>query len=284
MAIACAGLCFYNESQSGYSTEEALSHGAGSFFLHARFRRRVKIREKIGRGGSFLARMAGVSLFLPRCRVCGSDLVLAGEKIICRDCRQKVRLSEENQCRTCGKFIPAGIEACGSCLLLPPPFLRHVSYAAYEGTLREVIILYKYGEVEALKTFLASLYLEMVRKKLPAGFQAVVPVPIDRQRRHGFMPVRTMGRLLARELKIEFSPALLGKIKNTPPQVGLSQAQRKSNLDGAFIFAQKQKLAGKKILLIDDVTTTGTTINKCAALLKKNGAQVTALTLAQTRF
>ena len=228
--------------------------------------------------------MIGVSLFLPRCRHCGLDLVQPEEKIICSDCRGKIRLSTENQCRTCGKFLPDGVETCGSCLLRPPPFLRHISYAAYEDTLRAIIILYKYGEVEALKTFLASLYLEILRKKLPAGFHAVVPVPVDRERRHGFMPVWTMGRLLARELKIEFLPNLLRKKKSTPPQVGLSQAQRKTNLNGAFALADKQKLAGKKILLIDDVTTTGTTIKKCAAILKKSGAQVTALTLAQSRF
>jgi predicted amidophosphoribosyltransferase len=93
-----------------------------------------------------------------------------------------------------------------------------------------------------------------------------------------------MGRLLARALSIEFLPDLLQKKKSTPPQVGLSQAQRKTNLDGAFIFVGKQKLAGKKILLVDDVTTTGTTIKKCAALLRRKGARVTALTLAQTRF
>ncbi|MCX6558117.1 MAG: ComF family protein [Candidatus Aminicenantes bacterium] len=241
-------------------------------------------KEKIAGGCAAIARMAGVSLFQPHCRLCGSDLVLAGEKIICRDCRQKVRPATENQCRRCGKFIPAGIETCGSCLLQPSPFLRHISYAAYEGPLREIIILYKYGELEPLRTFLASLYLDMVRTRLPGGFQAVVPVPVDRQRRHGFMPVRAMGRLLARELELEFLPGLLRKTKSTPPQVGLTQAQRKTNLDGAFALATARSLAGKEILLIDDVITTGTTIGKCAALLKKKGARVTALTLAQSRF
>jgi ComF family protein len=228
--------------------------------------------------------MIGVSLFLPRCRNCGLDLVQPGEKIICSDCRQKICLNTENQCRTCGKFLPDRVETCGSCLLQPPPFLRHIAYAAYEDTLREVIILYKYGEVQALKTLLTSLYLEILRKKMLNGFQAVVPVPADLRRRHGFMPVWTMGRLLARELKIEFLPNLLLKKKSTPPQVGLSQAQRRTNLDGVFALAAKQKLAGKAVLLIDDVTTTGTTIKKCAALLRKSGARVTALTLAQSRF
>jgi ComF family protein len=244
----------------------------------------MPLKDLFYRAGDAMARMIMVGLFLPRCRICGLDLVQPGEKIICAGCRQKIRPAAENQCLICGKFIAGGIETCGSCLLQPPPFLRHVSFAAYEGTLREIIIIYKYGEVEALKTLLASLYLKTLQEKLPGGFQAVVPVPVDRKRRHGFMPVRTVGRLLARELKIAFLPDLLLKKKSTPPQVGLSQAQRRANLDGAFALAAGKKPRGMNILLIDDVTTTGTTIRKCSAVLKKGGARVTALTLGQSRF
>lgn len=244
---------------------------------------RVTGRERIAGGCAAIVRMLGIGLFLPRCRTCGSDLVLAGEKIICADCRQKIHLSSENQCQTCGKFIPAGIETCGSCLLKAPPFLRHVAYGAYEGTLREIIILYKFKEVEALKTLLTSLCLETLRKKQLGGFQAVVPVPADRRRRHGFRPVHTMGRLLARELGIAFLPDLLQKRKSTPPQVGLSQAQRRTNLNGAFTLTGGKDAHGLHILLIDDVTTTGATLRQCSVVLKRGRARVTALTLAQSR-
>ncbi|HEX7502832.1 MAG TPA: phosphoribosyltransferase family protein, partial [Acidobacteriota bacterium] len=146
------------------------------------------------------------------------------------------------------------------------------------------IILYKYGQVEPLKYLLAQLYQEIIERTLPQVFDAVVPVPADRRRKHGFQPVRSMGRVLARRLGIGFWPRMLLKKKHTPPQVGLTQAQRKTNLDGAFVLAPGKKVAGRNILLIDDVTTTGTTIGQCAAVLKKNGARVTALTLAQSRF
>lgn len=243
-----------------------------------------KLRIRLGRGCAFVARMAGVSLFLPSCRLCGADLVLAGEKIVCRDCREKVKPAADNQCLRCGRFIIAEVGTCASCLLRPPPFQRHVSYAAYEGPLREIIILYKYGELEPLKTFLVSLLLDTAGARGLGSFQAVVPVPVDRLRKHGFRPVAAMARLLAGELDAEFLPGLLRKTRSTPPQVGLTQAQRKTNLDGAFALAATPCLAGKKILLVDDVTTTGTTINKCAALLKRKGARVTVLTLARSRF
>ncbi len=246
--------------------------------------RSLTIKEKIIRGGGEFLQWVRAGLFLPRCRNCGLDLVQPEETVICRNCREKVVPAADSQCRICGKFVPDGMETCGSCLLLPPPYLRHLSYAAYDGTLREIIILYKYGEVEPLKIFLSGLYLDLVEKKLSPAFDAVVPVPADLHRRHGFQPVRAMGRILAGRLGIEFMPRLLLKKKHTPPQVGLTQAQRKTNLDGAFSLAAGRRITGKSILLIDDVTTTGTTIKKCAAVLKKGGGRVTALTLAQSRF
>jgi len=231
-----------------------------------------------------MLQFARSGLYRPCCRICGLELVSPDEKVICSDCREKIKPATESQCRVCGKFVPEGNPTCGACLLAPPPYLRHVSYAAYEETLREVIILYKYGEVEPLKHLLARLCQETVERKLPGVFDAVVPVPADGGRRHGFQPVRAMGRVLARRLGIGFWPRTLLKKKHTLPQVGLSQAQRKVNLDGAFVLAAGKKVAGSSILLIDDVATTGTTIGKCAAVLQRNGAGVTALTLARSRF
>jgi competence protein ComFC len=248
-------------------------------------RQGVRFYKAIRRCGHEFLQIVRSGLFLPRCRICGLDLVSSAEKVICRNCCRKMTPDTATQCRVCGKFIPQGVATCGACLLEPPPFERHVSYAAYEGTLRDTIILFKYGEVEPLKHWLAGLYLEAVEKKLPgASFAAVVPVPADRKRRRGFQPVRTTGYLLARRLKIPFQPGLLIKKKSTPPQVGLTQAQRQANLDGAFALARGKKVAGLRILLIDDVTTTGTTIRKCAAILKKGGARVTVVTLAQSRL
>jgi predicted amidophosphoribosyltransferase len=98
------------------------------------------------------------------------------------------------------------------------------------------------------------------------------------------MPVQSVARILARELQADFRPGLLRKVRSTRPQVGLPRAQREKNLDGAFMLAEGKKLAGKRILLVDDVITTGTTIRTCAALLNRRGARVTAVTLAQSRF
>ena len=233
--------------------------------------------------GSWARRLLRCGLFRPRCRLCGADLVLAGETVICRDCRGRIQPSRANRCRVCGAFLPAADPLCGPCRLAPPPYERHRSFAAYEGTLREVILLYKFGQVEPLKRLLAGLYLETLRQELPGPYDAVVPVPADRRRRGGFSPLRDAGRLLARSLRIPYRPAWLRKTKSTPPQVGLTRAQRLANLDGAFALALGAQVRGRRVLLIDDVTTTGTTLRRCAAVLARGGARVTALTLAQAQ-
>ncbi len=246
--------------------------------------RAVPFRKTLAGAGGLLLQVMRSALFRPSCRLCGCDLVCSEERVICHDCRKKIGPAAENQCQVCGKFIPDGMAACGSCLLDPPPFERHRSYAAYEGTLREAIILYKFGEIEPLKYMLADLYRETVARELPGAYDAVVPVPSDRSRHRGFQPLPAAGKVLARRLGIPFHPGLLVKKKSTPPQVGLTQAQRRTNLDGAFALGPGAKAAGLRVLLIDDVTTTGTTIRKCAAILKKGGVRVTALTLGQARL
>jgi predicted amidophosphoribosyltransferase len=243
----------------------------------------VAVRGALVRTGAALLQLLRSGLFRPNCRLCGSDLVAGDERVVCGDCRGKIRPALEPRCPVCGKFLPEATGTCGPCRLKPPPFVRHRSYAAYEGTLREAIILYKFGEIEPLKHLLAELYLETFERELPGAFDAVVPVPADRRHRRGFQPVGAAGRVLARRLGIPFRPGLLLKRKSTPPQVGLTQARRLVNLDGAFVLAPGAGAAGLNVLLIDDVTTTGTTIRKCAAALKKGGARVTALSLAQAR-
>lgn len=231
-----------------------------------------------------LGRLARCGLFRPRCRLCGADLVLAGEGVLCRECLTRISPWRGNRCRVCGAFLTAGPALCGPCRLEPPPYARHRSYAAYEGTLREVIILYKFGRVEPLKRLLVGLYLDTLERELPGRYDAVVPVPADRRRRReGFLPLGATGRLLARRLRIPFRPGWLRKARSTPPQVGLTRAQRLANLDNAFALAPGARVAGRRVLLIDDVTTTGTTLRRCAAALNRGGARVTAVTLGQAQ-
>lgn len=142
--------------------------------------------------------------------------------------------------------------------------------------------MYKYKGIERLKRLFVDYYLELFAEKINEDFDYIVPVPPDRGRKREFSPILEISKILSRRLGIPLSARNLIKIKQTLPQAGLTRAQRITNLEGAFKLKHPEKIKGKKLLLIDDVYTTGTTINTCAQLLTKQNAGVTALTLARS--
>ncbi len=226
--------------------------------------------------------LARQALFLPRCKICESDLVWSDETLICRVCRSHIRLYERATCQTCGKFLPPADRFCGSCAIATPPFSRHASYAAYEGELKDLILLYKFAGIESFKHLFSELYLELYQQRALAPADGIIPVPADPGRRREFAPVGETARLLARRLNLPLFDRCLHKTRSTPPQVGLAAKQRLKNLRGAFQVRDKDLLKGKTVLLLDDVYTTGATIRTCSQVLRKAGASVIALTLAQS--
>jgi ComF family protein len=173
-------------------------------------------------------------------------------------------------------------DRCGECILNPPPFRKHVSYSRYQGLLKDLILLYKYSGVEKLKNLFVDYYIELVNDVINEDFDCIVPVPPDKSRKREFGPILEAAKILRQRLGIKLLPGHLVKIKETPPQAGLSKAKRIRNLDGAFKLEFPREIKGKKILLIDDVYTTGTTVSKCAQLLSKHAADVAAITLARS--
>jgi ComF family protein len=223
-----------------------------------------------------------VSVFLPRCSCCQEILVDRKEIILCQVCRAEIIPYPGPVCIKCGKAVSAGQKTCGECLLNPPPFCRHVSFARYEGVLRELISLYKFKEIRPLKKILAGCLVTHVLSAFDESFDWIVPVPADRGRNREVNPILDICKILSRELHIGLLKNNLVKVKKTLPQVKLTQAQRLKNLDGAFSLKHPRLVKGRKILLVDDVYTTGTTIKKCTGQLKKAGARVVAITLARS--
>ncbi len=227
---------------------------------------------------------AQLSVFLSSCRGCGEPLVFSDEDRVgvCRECRAAITLDRDPRCRICGRIMGNDYNRCGECILEPPPFRIHVSYSRYHGLLRDLIRVYKYSGVEKLKNLFVDYYLELVHDVIAGDFDGIVPVPPDRSRKREFGPILEAAKMVGRRLGIKLLSANLVKVKQTPPQAGLSKAKRMKNLDGAFQLKAPSGIKGKKILLIDDVYTTGTTIGKCAQLLSKHAADVAAITLARS--
>jgi competence protein ComFC len=228
-----------------------------------------------------------LAIYIAACKGCGASLVFADEHLLCRDCREKIaRIRDYHRrrcrCTHCGRFMDHSYHLCGSCILQPPLYRKHVSYSAYHDLLRELLLMYKYGGAVRLKNLFADCYLELFKEEIDESFDYIIPVPQDKSRKREFAPVPEIVKILARRLHIPALTRHLLKVKKTPPQVGLTRIQRIKNLDGAFKLKNPQKIAGKKILLIDDVYTTGTTIRLCTQLLVSYEADVVVLTLARS--
>jgi ComF family protein len=152
------------------------------------------------------------------------------------------------------------------------------SFGAYEGVLRELIHLYKYGKVRTLARPLSGLLAQALPRD--EAFDAAVPVPLYWRRRlqRGFNQAELLARGLSRRTGVPVVRAL-GRLRPTPAQAGLSNSARRQNVSQAF---RARGVQGKRILLIDDVMTTGATAASCAAALKQAGARrVSLLTVAR---
>ena len=229
------------------------------------------------------------ALFPPRCGGCHR---FSGV-IFCESCALRLRAVEEPCCQRCGKaFDPLayGAEICADCREHPPAFARARACWIYEEPVRDAIHRFKYNRRFAMAPRFAQMMRQTpaVRAQIE-GFQphCLVPVALhaSRARARGF----NQSVLLARELGLLCElPALdlLMRTRATPPQVGLDMKARQRNVRAAFAIDEKlwqrENLAGARILLIDDVFTTGATINECARVLLKAGAsEVGALTIAR---
>jgi ComF family protein len=159
-----------------------------------------------------------------------------------------------------------------------PPYARVIAYGLYEGVLKEAISRFKFYGLRRLSRPLGGLLPNL---PIPEA-DAIVPVPLTAKglRQRGFNQSLLIARVVSKKTGIPLNIDTLFKIKETPPQVGLSASERHKNLAGAFEV--KGDLKGKRILLVDDVVTTGATAAACSKALLKAGAQeINVLTIAR---
>ncbi|MEZ5367377.1 MAG: ComF family protein [Bryobacterales bacterium] len=162
--------------------------------------------------------------------------------------------------------------ACGICQRETPKFDRAAVAGPYEGALRRAIHLLKYDGMAPLARPLGE---RLALAAAPfADFDAIVPAPLHWRRRwgRGFNQSDLLARELSRQIQIPLDRRLL-RTRSTPPQAGLSASERRRNVQGAFAPAgDKTAIRGKKLIVVDDVMTTGATLEACARVLKRAGA------------
>jgi competence protein ComFC len=181
--------------------------------------------------------------------------------------RNRFPLDEQGRCALCRRGL-RGFDAA-------------YSFGFYEDELRELIHLFKYGRVQTLVKPLGRLLASALPRE--RSFDVVVPMPLYWRKRwqRGFNQAALLSREVSRRTHVPVANALR-RVKNTAAQAGLTNAKRRLNVSGAFLAKSRSALRGKRVLLIDDVLTTGATAASCARALKAAGAaEVTLLTLAR---
>jgi ComF family protein len=214
------------------------------------------------------------------CRALGSWL--------CERCRWRVRPLEDPICQRCGRELEhaRGSAGCG-CRARLQVLRRLRSAAAYEGPLEQALHRFKYEGWRALAPALAGLAGARLASELPPS-SLVIPVPLHPRRRkeRGYNQSELIVRELRRELGLPVAtgrgaPGRLLRLRDTPPQVGLDRPRRRQNVAGAFAW-RGPPLTGRHVVLVDDVATTGATLEACAIPLREAGAGlVTAVTVAR---
>ncbi len=181
---------------------------------------------------------------------------------------------------------------CALCRRLQPPYAKTTAYGSYEGGLRELIHLLKYEQVLSAAGVLGRMLAEAFADLEP-GFGAAqvlaVPVPLYRRklRQRGFNQSEVIARAafkhgVARH-RVTLDANILERRRETQSQTGLTRHQRRENIRGAFAVVEPHKVAGREIVLVDDVFTTGTTVSECARILRRAGAsKVFIATVART--
>ena len=224
----------------------------------------------------FRSLRATVDLFVPpACLHCGAHLTEPDRLQLCSTCLAGIAPLPRGHCRCCAQIFTNSetTHLCGNCLRSPPNFTRVYANSLYEGTLRDALHRLKYRK----KVSLARPLGLMLSNELSAQLDdfspdLIIPVPLHTQRlkQRNFNQAREISRALSRELAIPVNSTRLVRHRHTAPQQGLSADARKNNLCNAFSVTAP--FNGLKVLLVDDVMTTGETVRACSRVLVAAGA------------
>jgi ComF family protein len=216
-------------------------------------------------------------MYPPTCVGCGEP----GYRL-CFNCQEKIHYIDEKVCEFCGFPFEGEGSLCTACQKEPPAFTAQRYLARYEGVIRECVHALKYHQNLALGEFFGQKLTGIVREEA-WDLDLVIPVPLSpiRQVERGYNQAALLARPLALNLGVPFAPFGLKRIRNTQSQVDLNADQRRQNVRGAF-QAVPDIVRDKRICLVDDVTTTGSTLRECTLALLEGGASaVYCLTLAR---
>jgi len=230
-----------------------------------------------------------VNLLYPAsCQICKVKLE-EWDQALCCDCFKKIKKRVPPFCVKCGKRLvprPDGKNTCSDCEKTIPYFDKALSVFYYKGVLKDIIHNFKYKNLRLPKEFIGQTLDFMLKYGAADGPDIVISIPMHPSRlfKRGINPSHVLAKDVAKKLEVRYSEGLLKKQMNTPPQSKLSRSERIYNTRDSFVLQKnkKREVRGKNILLVDDLFTTGSTVNECARILKEAGtSRVDIITLAR---
>jgi len=230
----------------------------------------------------------------PRCASCATRLPIDTKRHVCEPCLGRIERLVEPICERCGMPLePAnssGDGLCHRCVQMPPKYGVARAAARYrasgeeqDSTLPSIIRRHKYGLDQSLARALAECIGEAM-PFAPGSYDVVIPVPLHgrRLRWRGFNQAALLGAVVARRLECPLDAASLRRVKSTTPQTAKDLDTRRRNVHRAFAVKRPDAIANRRVLLVDDVMTTGATVDECARTLLAAGARsVDVFTLAR---
>jgi ComF family protein len=221
-------------------------------------------------------------VFPPNCSFCHSHLETSAAGLICDACRLELT-DQRAACERCGSTAKAQdgpAATCPHCARERLYFDATVRLGSYEGSRRTAVLRIKKPSERGLAITLCDLLFASNRQRLVAlGAEAVVPVPMHWSRKmwRGANSPETISERLSRHLDLPMAAQLLARCRRTAPQASLSPNKRLANVRGAFRARKHVDLPGARLLLVDDIMTTGATLNEAAKVLRRAGASFIAV-------
>ncbi len=233
-----------------------------------------------------------VSIIFPSgCRICNALLVDSRRVPICQECLASFERVPAAACKICGRPLASlahkeqQLPLCPACQEKTYAFDYARSFAIYNGPLVRAILLLKFEQIEPLGVWFAERLAELVQNEAEKlATDVIVPVPLHRQRERerGYNQAALMSKPLAKRLRLPHKALLLMRTRARPDKQILSLEERWESVRGAFATRPGSQIDNLRVLLVDDVLTTGATLDACARALRDAGAKsVVALTVAR---
>jgi len=219
------------------------------------------------------------NFFFPaKCGFCGE--ITGTNSYICSECKRILCNEDRNCCNLCGKKIYLEENICRECRERRVYYEKLIFFDEYKDVLKDRIIAYKFNDKSYLYSFFAEL---LMNKIIDEEIDLITAIPISKRRmkERGYNQSELIAKRISKLTGIPYFK-LLVKTRETKRQSELSKIERMINVKDSFVFNNKFNIKDKKILLVDDVFTTGATINECSKILKKLGSMsIKALVIAR---